>query len=305
MECGIQNRHGKLRSAKHTFNKPFLHIFREAFIALAAPIRRATSTVDNVSERWGPFILNDNNANPNGDPLNGNRPRTTSEGLGEVSDVALKRKIRNRLQDAGESVFVQSDDRSDDGAKSLSDRFNTYLKTLPKDEQKQKNVVFGKVCERWLDVRSFGQVFAFKKAKDTDEVSIGVRGPVSIQPAFSINPIAIDDVQITKSVNSETTDSGKKSSDTMGMKYRVSGRAVYVTYGSISPQLAERTGFSAEDAEKIKEALVTLFENDESSARPSGSMEVLDVVWFAHNCKGGSILRPKFIVPFPLTRMEP
>ena len=216
-----------------------------------------------------------------------NRPRTTSEGLGEVSDVALKRKIRNRLQDAGESVFVQSDDRSDDGAKSLSDRFNTYLKTLPKDEQKQKNVVFGKVCERWLDVRSFGQVFAFKKAKDTDEVSIGVRGPVSIQPAFSINPIAIDDVQITKSVNSETTDSGKKSSDTMGMKYRVSGRAVYVTYGSISPQLAERTGFSAEDAEKIKEALVTLFENDESSARPSGSMEVLDVVWFAHNCKGG------------------
>lgn len=230
-----------------------------------------------------------NNANPNGDPLNGNRPRTTSEGLGEVSDVALKRKIRNRLQDAGESVFVQSDDRSDDGAKSLSDRFNTYLKTLPKDEQKQKNVVFGKVCERWLDVRSFGQVFAFKKAKDTDEVSIGVRGPVSIQPAFSINPIAIDDVQITKSVNSETTDSGKKSSDTMGMKYRVSGRAVYVTYGSISPQLAERTGFSAEDAEKIKEALVTLFENDESSARPSGSMEVLDVVWFAHNCKGGAV----------------
>ena len=228
-----------------------------------------------------------NNANPNGDPLNGNRPRTTSEGLGEVSDVALKRKIRNRLQDAGESVFVQSDDRSDDGAKSLSDRFNTYLKTLPKDEQKQKNVVFGKVCERWLDVRSFGQVFAFKKAKDTDEVSIGVRGPVSIQPAFSINPIAIDDVQITKSVNSETTDSGKKSSDTMGMKYRVSGHAVYVTYGSISPQLAERTGFSAEDAEKIKEALVTLFENDESSARPSGSMEVLDVIWFAHNCKGG------------------
>lgn len=232
-------------------------------------------------------LFDDDNANPNGDPLNGNRPRTTSEGLGEVSDVALKRKIRNRLQDAGESVFVQSDDRSDDGAKSLSDRFNTYLKTLPKDEQKQKNVVFGKVCERWLDVRSFGQVFAFKKAKDTDEVSIGVRGPVSIQPAFSINPIAIDDVQITKSVNSETTDSGKKSSDTMGMKYRVSGRAVYVTYGSISPQLAERTGFSAEDAEKIKEALVTLFENDESSARPSGSMEVLDVVWFAHNCKGG------------------
>lgn len=59
------------------------------------------------------------------------------------------------------------------------------------------------------------------------------------------------------------------------------------TYGSISPQLAEKTGFTAEDAEKIKEALVTLFENDESSARPAGSMEVLDVVWFTHNSKSG------------------
>lgn len=232
-------------------------------------------------------VFASNNANPNGDPLNGNRPRTTSEGLGEVSDVALKRKIRNRLQDAGETIFVQSDDRSDDGAKSLSDRFNTYLKTLPKEEQKQKNLVFQKVCEQWLDVRAFGQVFAFKKAKDVDEVSLGVRGPVSIQAAFSVEPIAIDDVQITKSVNSETTDTGKKSSDTMGMKYRVSGRAVYATYGSISPQLAEKTGFTAEDAEKIKEALVTLFENDESSARPAGSMEVLDVVWFTHNSKSG------------------
>lgn len=161
------------------------------------------------------------------------------------------------------------------------------VKTLPKEEQKQKNLVFQKVCEQWLDVRAFGQVFAFKKAKDVDEVSLGVRGPVSIQAAFSVEPIAIDDVQITKSVNSETTDTGKKSSDTMGMKYRVSGRAVYATYGSISPQLAEKTGFTAEDAEKIKEALVTLFENDESSARPAGSMEVLDVVWFTHNSKSG------------------
>ena len=203
-----------------------------------------------------------------------------------LPDIAMGKQLTLQIMENYPGKDLLS---SNIGAKSLSDRFNTYLKTLPKDEQKQKNVVFGKVCERWLDVRSFGQVFAFKKAKDTDEVSIGVRGPVSIQPAFSINPIAIDDVQITKSVNSETTDSGKKSSDTMGMKYRVSGRAVYVTYGSISPQLAERTGFSAEDAEKIKEALVTLFENDESSARPSGSMEVLDVVWFAHNCKGGAV----------------
>lgn len=63
-----------------------------------------------------------NNANPNGDPLNGNRPRTDLDGYGEMSDVCIKRKIRNRLQDMGQKVFVQSDDRSDDGCKSLKDR---------------------------------------------------------------------------------------------------------------------------------------------------------------------------------------
>ena len=73
----------------------------------------------------------------------------------------------------------------------------------------------------------------------------------------------------------------------MGMKHRVSGRAVYVTHGSISPQLAEKTGFTEKDAEKIKEALLTLFENDESSARPAGSMEVVNLAWFTHNSKAG------------------
>lgn len=233
------------------------------------------------------LVFSAENANPNGDPLNGDRPRTTSEGYGEVSDVALKRKIRNRLQDDGKRIFVQSDDRADDGKKSLSDRFNSFLKELPKDEQKNKEFVRNAVCGQWFDVRAFGQVFAFKKAQDVDEVSLGVRGPVTIQPAFSTSPVAIDDIQITKSVNSETTDTGKKSSDTMGMKYRVSGRAIYTTFGSISPQLAEKTGFSDEDAEAIKHALVTLFENDESSARPSGSMEVLWVVWFSHDSKSG------------------
>lgn len=234
------------------------------------------------------------NANPNGDPLNGNRPRTTSDGYGEISDVALKRKIRNRLQDTGETIFIQTDDRSDDGAKSLSDRFSIFKKTLPKEAQEQKQALYRQVCKQWLDVRSFGQVFAFKdkdklvkKTKDTDKVSLGIRGPVSIQPAFSQQPIAIDDVQITKSVNSETTDKGGKSSDTMGMKYRVSGRNIYVTYGSINTQLAEKTGFSGEDADKIKEVLTSLFDNDESSARPAGSMQVIDVVWFTHNNKNG------------------
>lgn len=226
------------------------------------------------------------NANPNGDPLGGNRPRTTSDGLGEVSDVCLKRKVRNRLQEMGNDIFVQSDENNTDGKKSLSERFNFFLASLPKDEQKNKDIVAEKACKRWLDVRSFGQVFAFKKVGDVDEVSLGVRGPVTIQSAFSREPITIESIQITKSVNSETTESGKKSSDTMGMKHRVNN-AVYVTYGSISPQLAERTGFSDEDAEKIKNALATLFEGDESSARPSGSMNIKNVIWFRHETKAG------------------
>jgi CRISPR-associated protein Csd2 len=226
------------------------------------------------------------NANPNGDPLGGNRPRTTSDGLGEVSDVCLKRKIRNRLQEMGNEIFVQSDENNRDGKKSLSERFNTFLSSLPKDEQKNKDTVAAKVCEKWLDVRSFGQVFAFKKSGSVDEVSLGIRGPVTIQSAFSVEQISIESIQITKSVNSETTDDGKKSSDTMGMKHRVNN-AVYVTYGSISPQLAEKTGFSDADAEKIKAALTTLFEGDESSARPSGSMSIEKVIWFKHSTKSG------------------
>lgn len=232
------------------------------------------------------LVFTAKNANPNGDPLGGNRPRTTSDGLGEVSDVCLKRKIRNRLQELGEEIFVQMDENNNDGKKSLSDRFNDFLGTLSKDEQKNKDIVAKRTCEKWIDVRSFGQVFAFKKGSNTAEVSIGVRGPVTIQSAFSVEPVVIESIQITKSVNSETTVDGGKSSDTMGMKHRIN-KAVYVTYGSISPQLAEKTGFADNDAATLKKALLTIFEGDESSARPSGSMEVLKVVWFEHNNKSG------------------
>ena len=220
------------------------------------------------------------NANPNGDPLNGNRPRETYDGYGEISDVCIKRKIRNRLQDMGEAIFVQSDERADDGCKSLADRAksNTDMQKALKD--KDKDAYARAACEKWIDVRSFGQVFAFKD----DSVSVGVRGPVSVHSAFSVLPVSIDSMQITKSVNSETKE--KKSSDTMGMKHKVYS-ALYVIKGSINHQLAGKTVFSDEDAEKIKEALRTLFVNDSSSARPDGSMEVCKVYWWRHNCPMG------------------
>ena len=147
-------------------------------------------------------------------------------------------------------------------------------------------------------MRSFGQVFAFKDGKkdkenknddegSSDAVSIGVRGPVSIQSAFSIAPVNVITSQITKSVNLETgADPDKKGGDTMGSKHRVDF-GVYVTYGSINTQLAQKTGFSHDDAEKIKEAMRSLFENDESAARPAGSMEVVKLLWWEHNCPMG------------------
>lgn len=223
------------------------------------------------------------NANPNGDPLNGNRPRETYDGFGEISDVCIKRKIRNRLQDMGENIFVQSEERCDDGCKSLSDRAKSNEVMQKALKNKDKAAYAKEACQTWIDVRSFGQVFAFKE-KD-DGVSVGVRGPVSVHSAFSVIPVSIDSMQITKSVNSETKD-GKKSSDTMGMKHKVYS-ALYVIKGSINHQLAEKTGFSDEDAEKIKEALRTLFVNDASSARPDGSMEVCKVYWWTHNCPMG------------------
>ena len=225
-------------------------------------------------------ILSVTNANPNGDPLNGNRPRENYDGLGEISDVCIKRKIRNRLQDMGQCVFVQSDDRSDDGCKSLKDRADAHKPFAEAVKKKNSENAQAEACKQWIDVRSFGQVFAFKG----DDASIGVRGPVSLHPAFSLSPILVTSTQITKSVNS--VPGPKKTSDTMGMKHRVDF-GLYIAYGSINCQLAEKTGFSEEDAELIKNALKTLFENDTSSARPEGSMEVCKLYWWKHNCKSG------------------
>ncbi len=242
------------------------------------------STLDNKIDFA--VILSVKNANPNGDPLSGNSPRITFDGFGEISDVCIKRKIRNRLQDFGEKIFVQSNDRCDDGFKSLKERAAANKELAALNKKKDSRDDFAKTaCAEWIDVRSFGQVFAFKKPDDNSAgISVGVRGPVSIHPAFSISPVDIEDIQITKSVNSEPDD--KKGSDTMGMKHRVNF-GIYKFFGSINCQLAEKTGFSKEDAEKIHEALKTLFENDSSSARPDGSMEVTHVYWWKHNCKSG------------------
>lgn len=217
-------------------------------------------------------------ANANGDPLSGNMPRTDAKGHGLISDVAIKRKIRNRMQDFGHPTFVQAGDRIEDEFRSLEKRFSNQFNAKDSDEdiEKQANKL-------WLDVRSFGQVFTYLKK------SIGVRGPVSINMAKSLEPIVISSLQITRSTNGmEAKNESGRSSDTMGMKYFVD-YGVYLLKGSINPNFAEKTGFSMEDVEVIKQALVSLFENDASSARPEGSMRVREVFWFTHSNKLGNI----------------
>jgi CRISPR-associated protein Csd2 len=204
----------------------------------------------------------------------------------------------------GEYIFVQTDGRENDIMfdSSLKENYHNLRDRVASDPQLAAELKKGKdadaelfakiACEKWTDVRAFGQVFAFKKDKkkakgEEDEngsqLSVGVRGPVSIQQGVSVDPIEIVDMQITKSVNAEGGKTGK-ASDTMGMKHYVNF-GLYVLRGSINCQLAEKTGFTDEDAEKIKQALCTLFENDASSARPEGTCEVCRVYWWKHDEK--------------------
>ena len=217
-------------------------------------------------------------ANPNGDPLNENMPRTDYDGYGEISDVCIKRKIRNRMQDDKCSIFVQANDRIDDAMKSLEERFGAEFesaKKVPDDK------VYQESCKKWIDVRSFGQVMTFQKR------SIGIRGPVSITLAKSLSPVDVVSMQITRSTNGMIAKENKtRSSDTMGMKHFVEF-GVYKVKGSINTFFAEKTGFAAEDADIIKEALRSLFVNDASAARPEGSMEVKQLYWFTHPSKMG------------------
>lgn len=218
-------------------------------------------------------------ANPNGDPTNGNRPRIDYEGLGEMTSVCLKRKIRDRLQDDGQRIFVQSNWLNDDGCNSLSARLQTvpgYHKKLSQDELRDI------CCRYWFDVRAFGQIFSFK---GVGEASAPVRGPVTVSFAKSLTPVLYRDCMITRSVNAEEVGE-KRASDTVGNRSIVE-RGVYVFHGGIHPQLAEKTGFSDDDIPILKRAILHMFNGDESNMRPAGSMELHRLFWWEHDCRNG------------------
>lgn len=224
------------------------------------------------------FTIEVENANPNGDPLAGNMPRVDARGYGEISDVCLKRKIRNRMQDMGYEIFVKSAERCDDGFTSLQKRFESnFKKDIPDAE------VIRVANEKWIDIRAFGQVFTYQ------DKALGIRGSVSISIAKSVDAIDPVTMQITKSVSGMDPSPGKtRSADTMGSKHYVDW-GVYVVNGSVNCYLADKTGFNEEDLNVLKECIRTLFVNDVSAARPDGSMEVKDIYWFNHSSKVGDV----------------
>ena len=212
-------------------------------------------------------LISVSGACPNGDPLCGGRPRTDTDGYGIITDVCIKRKLRDRLSEMGENILITpQNDRSDSIAKRIA-----VIKPLDSSD----------ICSHFYDVRAFGQVIAMSRSPLRTN---GIRGAVSISHSFSLHPVDIIELPITRCINSET--GTRRGSDTLGFKSFVR-YGLYVLKGSVNTHYAERNDFSEDDAEKLKAALSTMFHNDISAARPEGSMTVERLYWWQHSSAYG------------------
>ncbi|WP_324683710.1 type I-C CRISPR-associated protein Cas7/Csd2 [Bibersteinia trehalosi] len=230
------------------------------------------------------FFFDVTNGNPNGDPDAGNMPRLdpeTSKGL--VTDVCLKRKIRNFIEmsyenEAGYEIYVKEKSVLNLQNKRAYEALGieSEAKKLPKDEAKAREITAW-MCKNFFDIRTFGAVM-------TTEVNSGqVRGPVQLAFAQSIDPIIPLEVSITRMAVTNEKDLEKER--TMGRKYIVP-YALYRVHGFISAKLAEKTGFSDEDIQKLWQALQLMFEHDRSAAR--GEMVARKLVVFKHDSELGN-----------------
>lgn len=252
------------------------------------------------------LVFSVDNANPNGDPGYDNRPRMDDyTGQGFITDVCLKRKIRNRIEmlkelKDGYDVWVRS-------GTYLRETIGNAIDIIRKEEGYEKKTDKEKadyerrrLCEQFFDIRAFGGVLTSDadsegeegqttKTKKTKSKVSQIRGPVSIQYAKSVAPIVIEDDEITRVCPTKFDPLKPDKQTEMGRKKRIPF-AVYITKGSISARLAEGgkgTGFSGADLKLLREAMETLFLNDESTARPIGSMIVQKGVFFTHTLKDG------------------
>lgn len=224
------------------------------------------------------YLFDVTNGNPNGDPDAGNMPRLdpeTNQGL--VTDVALKRKVRNYIAlekeaEPGYAIYLQEKSVLNNQHKQAYAALGIEpeAKKLPKDEAKARELTAW-MCKNFFDVRTFGAVM-------TTEINAGqVRGPVQIAFASSIEPVLPLEISITRVAVTNAKDLEKER--TMGRKH-ILPYGLYRVHGFISAKLAERTGFSEEDLGLFWRALTNLFEHDHSAAR--GEMNARKLIVFKH-----------------------
>lgn len=246
-----------------------------------------------IKNRYEFTILFDvENGNPNGDPDAGNMPRIDTEtGYGIVTDVCLKRKIRNCIETMcedkpgykiyiKEGVPLNTSDKTAFTALNIGDK---DIKSLKKDNPEIDKKICQFMCDNFFDIRTFGAVMTtFVKAS----LNCGqVRGPVQLGFARSIDPIVTQEVTITRVAITTEEDSAKKSTE-MGRKYIVP-YALYRVDGYISANLARKvTGFNEDDLELLWKAIINMFEYDRSAAR--GNMAVRKLIVFKHESELGN-----------------
>ena len=273
-----------------------------------------------IKNRYEFVILFDvENGNPNGDPDAGNMPRVDPEtGLGIVTDVCLKRKIRNYVETvkedaAGWRIYVKDGvplNRSDNegflqvgienAAGIKTEELKKKIKAKKDEGTDVDRVVRDFMCLNFFDIRTFGAVMTtFVKAA----LNCGqVRGPVQLGFARSIEPIVPQEVTITRVAITTEADAEKKGTE-MGRKYIVP-YGLYRCEGYISANLARKTtGFSDEDLELLWQAILNMFENDHSAAR--GKMAVRELIVFRHDNELGCAPAWKLFDTVQITRKDP
>ena len=229
------------------------------------------------------LVFDVKDGNPNGDPDAGNLPRVDSEtGEGLVTDVCLKRKVRNYVQltkgtEAGYDIFVKEkavlNSLVEDAYAELG--IDANVKKPAKGEEIDKGRAL--MCKKFYDIRTFGAVMS------TGANAGQVRGPVQLTFARSIDPIVTLEHSITRMAVTKVEDIDKER--TMGRKNTVP-YGLYVAYGFVSPALAAQTGFSEEDLETLWTALVNMFDQDHSAAR--GMMATQKLIIFKHDSALGN-----------------
>jgi CRISPR-associated protein Csd2 len=234
------------------------------------------------------YLFDVTNGNPNGDPDAGNLPRLDPEtNCGLVTDVALKRKIRNFVtldKDGapGFAIYMQEKAVLNNQHKRAYDALEIKPedKKLPKDEAKAREVTAW-MCANFFDVRTFGAVM-------TTGINAGqVRGPVQIAFATSVEPVLPLEISITRMAVTTEKEAEAQGGDnrTMGRKH-ILPYGLYRAHGFVSAKLAERTGFSEEDLKLLWNALINMFEHDRSAAR--GEMAARKLIVFEHENSMGN-----------------